>query len=87
MFNKDLDISELIWGTDAGAILGISRATFNRRRKVGAYPKVRAVRKPIGFMYSLRDVLKVAHPKLNDRDIEKLVAEYRQRKSLGRGKK
>jgi len=73
---KMLDKNNLIYSIEACRILGMSKPTFNKHLMVGRY-KVGRVRVPMGFKYSIYDIMKIAHPRLKDRDIEKLIFEYR----------
>lgn len=73
---RKLDINNCIWGIEASRILGISKPTFDKRILMGRYD-IRCQRRPKGFVYSIFDVFKVAHPTLNNRQIEELIMNYR----------
>ena len=71
-----LDINNSVWGIDAARVLGISRVTFYNRVRKGVY-NIPCVRCPNGFRYSIREVFKMAHPSLKEKQIEELILEYR----------
>lgn len=73
---RKLDVNNCIWGIQAARILGISKPTFDKRILTGVY-KVRCQRCPKGFVYSIFDVFKIAHPTLNNKQIEELILHYR----------
>ena len=73
---RKLDENNMIWGAEAARILGVSRSTFNNGISVSRY-KVDCMRCPMGFKYSIHDVFKIAHPRLNDRQIEEAILDYR----------
>jgi hypothetical protein len=87
LFKKDvLDVNNSIWGIDAAKILGISRVTFWSRIRRGIY-KVKCVRCPAGYRYSIHDVFKMAHPKLKDKQIEELILEFRMKQAVVKKRK
>ncbi len=87
MKNKGkLTQTNTVWAIEASRILGISAPTFRNRLYKGIY-EVSCVRCPKGFRYSIFDVFKIAHPTLKDREIEKLIMEYRVKCSEMRAKK
>ena len=71
-----LDVNNSMWSIDAARILGISKATFNTRLLKGIY-KICCVRCPKGYRYSTHDVFKIAHPTLNEKQIEEFIMDYR----------
>ena len=78
MGKKDvLDVNNSIWSIEASRILGISKKTFWTRLHKGIY-KIKCVRCPKGFRYSIHDVVKIAHPTLNDKEIEEFIMKYRE---------
>jgi hypothetical protein len=74
-----LDVNNSIWSIDASRILGISKHTFNKRLCAGLY-RIECVNTPRGYRYSLRDVFKLAHPTLKDKELEELILSFRMRK-------
>jgi len=70
------DVNNSIWAIEASRILGISKPTFEKRVLMGSY-KLRCQRFPKGFKYSIFDVFKIAHPTLNDKQIEEFIMDYR----------
>lgn len=76
-----LDATNCIWGIEASRILGVSKATFNNRRMKGIY-NISCVRCPRGFRYALREVFKIAHPTVNNKQIEELILDYRLKKKV-----
>ena len=77
--DNTLDINNTIWSIEASRILGVSKVTFNNRLHKGIY-KVCCVRCPKGYRYSIRDIFKMAHPTLKDKQIEELILDYRVKK-------
>ena len=71
-----LDVNNSIWGKEAARILGISKTTFHNRLLKGIY-QICCVRCPKGYRYSIHDVFKIAHPALNDRQVEEFIMDYR----------
>jgi hypothetical protein len=71
-----LGVNNSIWGIEAARILGISKTTFYTRNLKGIY-QIRCVRCPKGFRYLIHDVFKIAHPALNDRQVEEFIMDYR----------
>jgi len=71
-----LDVNNSVWSIEAARILGISKATFNTRLLKGIY-KIYCVRCPKGYRYSTHDVFKIAHPTLNEKQIEEFIMDYR----------
>jgi len=82
IFKKKIDYNDLIWGIDAARILGISKRTFDNRWHKGYYNEVYAIRTPKGFKYSMRDVMKIAHPKANDQTIETMIHDFNMQKTM-----
>ena len=77
MKNKGkLNVNNSIWSVEACRILDISKPTFRLRLRKGIY-QISCVRCPKGFRYSIHDVFKIAHPTLNDRQIEEFIMDYR----------
>jgi hypothetical protein len=76
-----LDVNNTIWSIDASRVLGISKFTFNKRLCAGNY-SIECVRTPKGYRYSIRDVFKMAHPTLKEKQIEDLILEFRMKKAV-----
>ena len=73
---KGMDENNCIWGKEASRILGISKTTFDTRILMGRYD-LRCKRCPHGFKYSIFDVFKIAHPALNNKQIEEFIMDYK----------
>jgi hypothetical protein len=81
-----LDVQNSIWSIEASKILGVSKATFNNRVCAGDY-RLECIRCPKGFRYSLRDVFRIAHPTLKDKQLEELILDYRIKKTVMKKRK
>jgi len=78
---RKLDVNNCIWAIEASRILGISKPTFEKRILMGRYD-LRCKRCPKGFMYSIFDVFKIAHPRAFDDQIERFIREFRDKKGI-----
>jgi len=67
----------MIWIKEAARIFGVSAYTLREKRKRGAYRDIRTINTPKGVMFHIFDVFKIAHPTLNNRQIEELILDYR----------
>ena len=81
--SRKLSDDNLVWGAEAARILGISKSTYDNRILMGRY-EVSCMRSPMGFKYSIFDVFKIAHPRLNDKQIEEFIMDYRIKTTMKR---
>jgi len=78
---KKTRLDNYVWISDVASILGVSISTVKHRRSYGYYDDIHVIQRPMGPVFNIFDVFKHAHPKASDDTIERLIFEFRQKRT------